>query len=69
MVFAIIIVVIEIVVLFSCLIFYFLKNKFYFKKHLQTVFSSPEHKVLRVSYCDQPLSVVVRRALCVNFFT
>jgi len=25
------------------------------------VFSSPEHKVLRVSYCDQSLSVVVRR--------
>jgi len=24
-------------------------------------FSSPEHKVLRVSYCDRPLSVVVRR--------
>jgi len=40
------------------------------------VFSSPEHKVLRVSYCDRPLSVVrhrlssvVRRASCVNFFT
>jgi len=36
------------------------------------IFSSPEHKVLRVSYCDRPLSVVrrspsfvVRRALCV----
>ena len=26
------------------------------------VFSSPEHKVLKVSYCDRPLSVVVRRA-------
>ena len=26
-----------------------------------TVFSSPEHKVLRVSYCDRPLSVVRRR--------
>jgi len=25
-------------------------------------FSSPEHKVLRVSYCDRPLSVVLRRA-------
>jgi len=45
--------------------------------------SSPEHKVLRVSYCDRPLSVVrrrassvvrhpssvVRRASSVNFFT
>ena len=36
------------------------------------VFSSPEHKVLRVSYCDRSLSVVrrrpssvVRRASCV----
>ena len=28
-------------------------------------FSSPEHKVLRVSYCDRPLSVVRRRASCV----
>ena len=26
------------------------------------IFSSPEHFVLRVSYCDRPLSVVVRRA-------
>ena len=26
-----------------------------------TLFSSPEHKVLRVSYCDRPLSVVRRR--------
>ena len=40
------------------------------------VFSSPEHKVLRVSYCDRPLSVVTRHAACVvrrpsfvNFFT
>jgi len=24
------------------------------------IFSSPEHKVLRVSYCDRPLSVVRR---------
>ena len=39
-------------------------------------FSSPEHKVLMVSYCDRALSVVrrpsssvVRRASCVNFFT
>jgi len=32
------------------------------------VFSSPEHKVLMVSYCDRALSVV-RRASCVNFFT
>jgi len=32
------------------------------------VFSSPEHKVLRVSYCDRSLSVV-RRASSVNFFT
>jgi len=28
-------------------------------------FSSPEHKVLMVSYCDPPLSVVLRRAACV----
>ena len=28
--------------------------------------SSPEHKVLRVSYCDRPLSAV-RRLSCVNF--
>jgi len=28
------------------------------------LFSSPEHKVLMVSYCDRPLSVV-RRAVCV----
>jgi len=48
-----------------------------------SVFSSPEQKVLMVSYCDRPLSVVrrrpssvVRRAACgvrrpssVNFFT
>jgi len=40
------------------------------------IFSSPEHKVLRVSYCDRPLSVVrrrpssvVRRPSSVNFFT
>ena len=32
-----------------------------------SIFSSPEHKVLRVSYCDRPLSVV-RRASSVNFF-
>jgi len=28
------------------------------------VFSSPEHKVLRVSYCDRSLSVVRRRPSC-----
>ena len=28
------------------------------------VFSSPEHKVLMVSYCDRSLSVVRRRASC-----
>ena len=28
--------------------------------------SSPEHEVLMVSYCGQWLSVVVRRASCVN---
>jgi len=33
------------------------------------LFSSPEHKVLRVSYCDRPLSVVRRRPSSVNFFT
>jgi len=29
------------------------------------LFSSPEHKVLRLSYCDRPLSVVRRRPSCV----
>ena len=33
------------------------------------VFSSPDNKVLRVSYCDRSLSVVVRRASSVNVFT
>ena len=33
------------------------------------IFSSPEHKVLMVSYCDWALSVVVRRPSSVNFFT
>ena len=33
------------------------------------LFSSPEHKVLRVSYCDRSLSVVCRRPLSVNIFT
>jgi len=28
------------------------------------IFSSPEHKVLMVSYCDRTLSVVRRRASC-----
>ena len=28
------------------------------------IFSSPEHKMLMVSYCDRPLSVVRRRAAC-----
>ena len=44
--------------------------------YVYTYFSSLEHKVLRVSYCDRSLSVVrrrplcvVRRASCVNFFT
>ena len=46
-----------------------------FESALYLVFSSPEHKVLRVSYCDRPLSVVrrrassvVRRASSVNLF-
>ena len=30
------------------------------------IFSSPEHKVLRVSYCDRPLSVVVRKPFYLN---
>jgi len=34
---------------------------------LYLFFSSPEHKVLRVSYCDRTLSVVVRRASSVIF--
>ena len=29
------------------------------------VFSSPEHKVPRVSYCDQSVSVIRRRPSCV----
>ena len=29
--------------------------------HIYSIFSSPEHKVLRVSYCDRSLSVVRRR--------
>jgi len=29
------------------------------------IFSSPEHKVLSVSYCDRSLSVVRRRPSCV----
>jgi len=29
------------------------------------LFSSPEHKVLMVSYCDRALSVVCRRPSCV----
>ena len=33
------------------------------------LFSSPEHKVLMVSYCDRLLSVVRRRPSCVNVFT
>ena len=31
------------------------------------VFSSPEHKVYRVSYCDRAVSVVWRAASVVNF--
>jgi len=60
--------------------FFFLHSRLFW--HVQ-LFSSPEHKVLRVSYCDRPLSVVrrrassvvrrascvVRRASSVNFFT
>ena len=40
-----------------------------------TLFSSPEHKVLRVSYCDRPLSVVrrpssvVRKLFYLNIFS
>ena len=30
--------------------------------------SSPEHKVLRVSYCDRPMSGVCRLASANNFF-
>ena len=48
---------------------------FHFREHIWIHFSTPEHKVLRVSYCERPLSVVrrrvasvVRRATCVNFF-
>ena len=38
------------------------------RTRLASVFSSPEHKVLMVSYCDGDLSVVVCRASSVNFF-
>jgi len=37
-------------------------TRFWWHLHL---YSSPEHEVLRVSYCDRPLSVVCRRASCV----
>jgi len=33
------------------------------------LFSSPEHKVLRVSYCDRTLSVVRRRRYLNIFFS
>jgi len=49
---------------------------YYDSNYSISIFSSPEHKVLRVSYCDRSLSVVrrrassvVRRASSVNFFT
>ena len=32
------------------------------------VFRSPEHKVLRVSYCDRPMSGVLRLSSVNNFF-
>jgi len=38
-----------------------LSNFFSGKNVSATLFSSPEHKVLRVSYCDRSLSVVRRR--------
>ena len=31
------------------------------------IFSSPEHEVLRVSYCDHAVSVVRRESSVVNF--
>ena len=44
--------------------------------HVQFLFSSPDHRVLSVSYCDRSQSVVrrrassvVRRASCINLFT
>jgi len=54
----------------DCLLYGLFKIIQYFKKYMKVVFinhifSSPEHKVLRVSYCDRPLSVVRRRASCV----
>ena len=36
---------------------------------VRQLFSSPKHKVLRVSYCDRSLPVVVLRPSCVNIFT
>ena len=35
-------------------------------KFMKSLFSSPEHKVLRVSYCDHSLSVVVRLSICLS---
>ena len=43
---------------------------FSFKEELnmiQIVFSSPEHKVLMVSYCDQSMSVVRRSSSTICF--
>jgi len=53
-------------IVFSCLIeSMFTLTLIYNSSDIETIFSSPEHKELMVSYCDRPLSVVRRRAACV----
>ena len=37
------------------------------KMQKKVIFSSPEHKVLRVSYCDSAMSDVCCASSCVNF--
>ena len=57
---------------FACEFILFSKLCNAYSVNTSSFFSSPEHFVLRVSYCDRPLSVVchvVRRPSSVNFFT
>ena len=51
--------------LLDCLFVYFF---IFYDSFSLSIFSSPEHKVLRVSYCDWPLSVVHRRPSSVPYF-
>ena len=46
-----------------CLMRYFRFRKKSVDLH---IFSSPEHKMLRVSYCDRPLSVMLRPSCVVR---